>query len=326
MIVKLPDLSKNLNDKINFYLLYGVNSGLIEETIDNILKPKFVKNIFSYDENEIISNLNSFIESLYTKSFFDEEKLIIINRGSDKILEIIKDLVLKKITGTKIIIKSNILEKRSKLRNFFEKDNNVFCVPFYEDTFQSLMFLAQNFLRSKKINISPQSLNYIIERSKGNRINLKNELHKIENFSKQKKTIELDEILKLTNLSENYNFSELVDQCLAKNKKQTINILNENNQSSEDNIILIRTFLNKLKRLKKLSTGLKDNKNLNLVISSFKPQIFWKDKEIIKKQLNTLSLDQIKKMIGQINKIELLVKKHSQISNQIINNFIYENL
>ncbi len=326
MIVRQQDLSKNLKKNINFYLLYGSNTGLIEETISEVLKPNFTKNIFNYDENEIIQNINNFEESILNRSFFDDEKLVIINRVTDKILEIIKNLILKNISGITIIIKTNNLEKRSKLRNFFEKDKKTICVPFYEDNYQSLVIIAQNFFKKRKIKISSESINCIIERSQGNRINLNNELNKINNFCWQKKTIEIDEILKLTNLADNYNLSELVDQCLAKNKKKTLNILNENNQSLEDNILLIKTFLFKLKRLQKLQIEIENKKNLDLVISSFKPPIFWKDKDIIKKQLKTLSLEEIKKMTIKINDLELSVKKHSQMSNQIMNNFIYESL
>jgi len=326
MIVKQQDLLKNIKKNISFYLLYGLNSGLIEETVSSTFKLNYSENIYNYDESEIISNIEDFEESLFNKSFFDNEKLIIINRGSDKLLEIIKNLTSKDINEIVIIIKAGNLEKKSKLRTFFEKDKKTICVPFYEDTYQSLSIIAQNFFKKNEIKISPQSINCIIERSKGNRINLRNELSKIFSFCHKKKSIEIDEILKLTNLADNYNFSELVDHCLAKNKKQTINILNENNQSPEDNIILIKTFLYKLKRLQKLQTELEDKKDLDLVISSFRPPIFWKDKEIIKKQLRLLTLKQIKKMMTKINDIELSMKKYSQISNQIINNLIHESL
>jgi len=326
MIVKQRDLIKNIKNNVSYYLLYGLNSGLIEETINNTLKQNYSKNIYNYDENEIILNINNFEESILNESLFDNEKFIIINRGSDKILEIIKNLKSKNKTGLTIAIKAGNLDKKSKLRNFFEKDKTAICVPFYEDNYQTLMVIAQNFFREKKIKISPQSINCIVERSKGNRINLRNELNKILSFCSKKKSIELNEVLKLSNLADNYNFSELVDQCLAKNKKQTLNILNENNQSPEDNIVLIKTFLYKLKRLQKLQTELEDKKNLDLVISSFKPPIFWKDKEIIKKQLRSLTLGQIKTMTRKINDMELSMKKYSQISNQIINNFIYESL
>ena len=83
----------------------------------------------------------------------------------------------------------------------------------------------------------------LVERCRGDRLNLYNELEKIENFLKYKKQINLEEILKLTNLSENYDLSELVDYSLIKNQKKTLNILNENNFANEDSILILRTFL-----------------------------------------------------------------------------------
>ena len=250
MIIKHFNLRACLDKKISFYLLYGQNTGLIEETIENIIKPKFSSNIFYYDEAEILANEDGFKEKIYNKSFFENDKLIIINRGTDKILKIISELIEKKIEDTNIIIKSAVLEKKSKLRSFFEKDKKLIIIPFYEDNYQSLITLVQNFCNEKKIKISIQNMNFIIERSKGNRIVLKNELDKIASYSKNNKTIEFDDILKLTNSSENFNISELTDYCLAKNRKKTLNILNENTLSEDDNIIIIRNFLYKLKRLK----------------------------------------------------------------------------
>ncbi len=326
MIVKHFELKKNLKDNIHYYLLYGANSGLIEENIDHIFKSNFSKNIFYYDENEILSKIDEFKETIFNKSFFDNDKLIIINRASDKILNIIEEIVDKEVEDLKIIIKSGVLEKKSKLRIFFEKNENVIIVPFYEDNSQTLLYLAQNFFREKKIKISSQNINYIVERTKGNRISLKNELEKISNYCQNTNLIELNDIIKLTNLAEDYNASELTDVCLAQNKKKTLNILNENNPSSEDNIIILKTFLYKLKRLKKLKIGLKDKNNLDSVISSFKPPIFWKDKEIVKQQLKFLTLSQIKLLIIEVNNLELLIKKNSKISNQIVNNFILDRL
>ncbi len=326
MIVKAADLSKNLGKNKNFYLLYGVNGGLIEETIENILKPKLPKNIFSYDENEITSNIDEFEENILNKSFFDNEKLIIISRGSDKILRIIRDLIEKKISETVIIIKAGVLEKKSKLRSFFEKDLNAICTPFYEDNYQSLSLIAKNFFFKNKIKISTQNINFIIERSRNSRSNLKNELEKIKNFCHKKKFIEFDEILKLTNSAENYNISELIDNCLIKNKKKVINILNENIPTIEDNILIVRTFLNKLKRLKKLKIEVENKKSVEQVISSYKPPIFWKDKEVIKQQLKVLSLTEIRAFIKRVNNLELLIKKNSNFSYQITNGFVMEML
>ena len=326
MIIKYFDLKKNLKENINFYLLYGLNVGLIEETINGSLKPIFSKNILNYEENEILANVDEFKQNIFNKSFFENDKLIIINRASDKILGFIEDIIDKDVTETVIILKSINLEKKSKLRNFFEKNKKTIISPFYEDNYQSLMTIAQNFFREKKIKISPQNINLIVERSKGNRISLKNELEKIENFTLKKLSIELKDILKLTNLSENYNYSELADHCLAKNKKKTLNILNENNPSIEDNILILKTFLYKLKRLKKLKKDMEIQKDMETAISLFKPPIFWKDKDLVKQQLKVWSLPQLKVLIKNISGLELLIKRNSKISNEIISNFVLERL
>ena len=326
MIIKNFDLKNNLKKNINFYLLYGPNNGLIEDTINQVLKPNFSKNIYNYDESEILSNIDNFKETVLNKSFFDNDKLIIISRATDKILKIIEEILEKKIDDLKVIIKADILEKKSKLRNFFEKNTNTIIVPSYEDNDQTLIYLAQNFFKKKKIKISPQNINFIIERSKGSRINLKNELEKIASYSEKKLSINLNEIVKITNSNSNYDASELTDNCLALNKKKTLMILNENNPSLEDNIIILKTFLYKLKRLKKLKVELNSKKDLDYVLSSYKPPIFWKDKNLIKHQLQIWSLEQIKSLIRKINDLELLVKKNSQISNQLMNNFILEKL
>ena len=326
MIIKYFDLKKNLKENINFYLLYGLNVGLIEETINDSLKPIFSKNILNYEENEILANADEFEQNIFNKSFFENDKLIIINRASDKILGFIEDIIDKDVTETVIILKSINLEKKSKLRNFFEKNKKTIISPFYEDNYQSLMTIAQKFFREKKIKISPQNINLIVERSKGNRISLKNELEKIENFTLKKLSIELKDILKLTNLSENYNYSELADHCLAKNKKKTLNILNENNPSIEDNILILKTFLYKLKRLKKLKKDMEIQKDMETAISLFKPPIFWKDKDLVKQQLKVWSLPQLKVLIKNISGLELLIKRNSKISNEIISNFVLERL
>ncbi len=199
-------------------------------------------------------------------------------------------------------------------------------VPFYEDNNQTLFIIAKKFFDEKKIKISSENINLIVERSRGDRINIKNELEKIFNFARNKKNIDYQDILKLTNLAENHGISELVDQCLSKNKKKTLNIINENNSSPEDNILIIKTFLYKLKRLKKLKSEIDKNEKIDAAITSYKPPIFWKDKEIVKQQLKNYSYREINELIQNVNDLEVLVKKNSQISNQITYNFILERL
>jgi DNA polymerase-3 subunit delta len=325
MLVKYNDLRGFNKDKINYYLFYGPNLGLIEDTIKNIFKPIFSKNIINYDEGDILNNKEEFKEQIFNKSFFDDDKFIIINRATDKIFEIVKEIINTEIEDIKIIIKAANLEKKSKIRNFFENEKKTIITAFYEDNFQSLSLIVQNFFKEKNIKISNEIISLVIGRSKGNRINLNNELEKIFLLSKKNNMINYESISKLTNLFENYDFSELVDCYLLKNRKKTINILNENNPNSEDNILILRSFLFKLKRLKKLKNKVDNKKNIDQTINTFKPPIFWKEKEVVKQQLKQRSLSDIKFLIKKVNNLEVLIKKNSQTSNQILNNFILEN-
>jgi len=325
MIIKHYELKKNLEKDINIFLFYGPNTDLIEEIIKET-KTSYSENIYNYNESEILSDKNTFIVNLFNKSFFESEKLIIINHISEKILEVIKDIIEKKDNSFKIILKTGILEKKSKLRNFFEKEDKLIITPFYEDNHLTLQNLAQNFFKENKIKISTQNINFILEKTKGSRLSLKNELKKIENFSHSKSLVEFKDIIKLINPAENYQISELTDQCLAKNRNKTINILNENKSSIEEDILILKSFLYKLKRLKILKIKIEEEKNQDQVISSYRPPIFWKDKDLIKKQLKIWSLNEIKLLIKKINNLELTIKKNAQLSNQIINNFIFERL
>ena len=326
MITKYYDLKKINKNDLDYFLFYGPNIGLIEETINNTLKPIFSSNIYNYDEVEILNNTSNFHADVLNKSFFENDKLIIINRVTDKIYQIIKKIIEDKTEDIKIILKAGNLEKKSKIRNFFEKQKNLIITAFYEDTYQALFQITQNFLRERKINISNEIINLIIERSRNNRINLTNELEKVSLlYFKKNKTVNLKDIQKLTNLVENYNYSEVVDCYLLKNKKKTIYILNENNLSVEDDILILKSFLFKLKRLKKIKKKLEENINIEEVLNTFKPAIFWKEKEIVKQQLKIRNLSNIHMLLKKINNLELLIKKNSQISRQIVNNFILEN-
>ena len=325
MISKFYELAKFKN-KINYYLFYGENDGQKLDTIESNFKNFTKENTYKYSEKDILADTRIFLENLYSKSFFEKEKLIIISDVTDKILSLIQENLETKVEDIIIILIAKKLDKKSKIRNFFEKEKNLIIVPFYEDTSQTLISIAKKILNENKLNLSQEHLNLIIEKSQGDRINLKNELKKIINFSEGKKKIELSDILKLTNLSENYSAGELVDNCLSKNKKKTLNIINENIPSSEDNILILRTFLNKLKRLRKLRLNLKQDSNIDQVINSFKPPIFWKDKNIIKQQIKLWELNDIENFIVDLNNTESLIKKNPQISNQIINNMILDKI
>ena len=323
MIVKSLDLKKNLKNNKNF-LLYGVNSGLINETVNDTLKPNFSKNIYNYDEQEILSNPDQFKENIFNKSFFENDKLIIISRATDKIKNILEEIITKQIDDLIIIVKSGMLEKKSKLRSFFEKEKNTIAIAYYEDGYRELNSIIQKFFYDKKIKISSQSSNILIERSRGNRINLINELNKISNYLINKKKIDYEEICKLTNLSENHNISDLTDNALAKNKVKTLSIINENILTTDDYILIIKNFLYKIKRLKKLKKELENNQNIENVILSYKPPIFWKERDIIKSQLKSISFERLNILSIKVNNLEKIVKENSKISGIILYNFLLE--
>ena len=322
MILKSFELKKLKSDSYNFYLFYGSNEGLKEEIIKDLFEVNYLGKVHRYEEKTILDNKTDFFNSILTKSFFDNEKLIIVNRVTDKIKEIIEELTAKDLQDVQFVLNSKNLEKKSILRKFFEKEKSTVCVPFYEDNNQTLNSLISLFFRNKKIHISQQLINILIERSRGDRKNLNNELAKIEVFSLNKKNISLQEIIKLTNLADNYSASELVDHSLAKNTRKTLTILNENNYSDEDNIIIIRTLLTRLKRLVKIYELIDKKNNVEQAISLFKPPIFWKDKPLVIQQIKSWHENDLRNLIYETNEIELLVKKNSSIAKNILSDFI----
>ena len=320
MILKAFELKKIIKEKI--LLFHGQNNGYKNELIEKIFKPVFKENIFLYFEKDILSNLDDIYNTITLKSFFEEEKLIIIKEVSDKIRPFVETILEKNLEKTSIILISNILDKKSKIRNLFEKDKKLISIVFYDDNDQALTNIASSFFKSKNISISYEAINTLVRKANGERSNLNNELNKISMFMINKKSITLDEIQKLTDRNDSNNINELVDNCLAKNDKKIINILNENIYTSEDMILILRTFLIKSKRLLNLITDYSVNKNIENTISMSKPPIFWKDKELVKHQIKYWTLEQVKNLIIEINQIELFIKKNSQIGLKILNDFI----
>ena len=322
MIIKTFELEKLRKNKSTFILLYGQNEGFKNQVIKDLLSDGFEKNITKYEENEVINSYDNFINQIKNKSFFDDKKIIIISRSTEKIFNTIENLLDDDYEDTKIIINAGILEKKSKLRNNFEKNKKLVCIPVYADNNLSLSKIAGTFFKNKRIPISQEMINLLVERCRGDRENLNNELDKIESFSKNKKKILIEDIFKLSNLAENYSYSELCDQCLMKNLKRTNNILNENNYDNQDCIAIIRTMILKVKRLVKLKEENLYEKNIDSIITNFKPPIFWKEKEVVKTQMKNWSLESAKKLMYELNDLELLIKKNLDNSLNILQDFI----
>ena len=322
MIIKQYELKKIEKKKYNIYLFYGKNNGFKDDVISDFFLKNFDGKIIRYDEKEFINNFDVIATEILTKSLFESKKILIISRVSDKISKYIEEINNSEINDISIILKSEILEKRSKLRSLFERNSKLITVPFYEESSSELTQLVINFLRDNKIKLSRESVNLLVNRSSGDRENIKIELEKILNYSFSNKNIDFEVVSKLSNLAENFGISELADSFLEKNLKNVVKILNENNFSQDDCILITRTVLNKSKRLLNIIERFQKNNNLEEVISNTKPSIFWKDKEIVKKQVNNWKLIDLKNKIYQINEIESLIKNNSQNSLNILFNFM----
>ena len=323
MIIKSYEINKIDFNRVNIILLHGQNQGAKEEIISKIVSGK-KKFLSKYDEKEVLENLEIFYNNCTSRSLFESEKIIVINRSTDKIYKVIEQIENSNLSGILIIIEASNLDKKSKLRSFFEKSKDHLSIAFYPDNYQTLYKYVIEFIKEKKLTISNSNINLIINKSNGDRGFLKNELNKIYLFSLGGKKINSENLSKLTNLIENHSFSELVDNCLAKNKSKTIAIINENNFNNEDSIIISRTFLQKLKKIKILCKDYAENKDLNKTISNAKPPIFWKDKEIVKSQIEKWKINQINQLIIEINEIEFRIKRNYENAMNIVLDFILE--
>tara|TARA_B100000989_G_scaffold137364_1_gene102057 strand:- start:7701 stop:8675 length:975 start_codon:yes stop_codon:yes gene_type:complete len=322
MIIKSYEINKIELNKFNFFLFYGKNEGAQNEIINQYFMNNFKGKVSKYDENEFINNYEIIASEILTKSLFEDEKIIIISRTTDKSLKFIQEIINKDPRDINFLLKSGPLEKKSKIRSFFESNKKSIVIPFYEESSKSLNFIIEQFIRKNQIKLSRESINLLIERSSGDRANLKTELEKIYNYSISNKNIDYNTVRKLSNLSENYAVSEIAESFLSKNKKKISKILNENIYSNDDCILILRTIANKSKRLLNIIEENNNSNNIDRVISSFKPPIFWKEKEIVKNQAKTWKIKDLRSKIYEINNLELILKSNSKNSLNILSDFI----
>ena len=324
MILKYFELNKLNFNNTKFLLLHGKNEGYKNEEIKKITNKLNIK-AKNYDEKQVIDNTEEFFANNLNKSLFDSDKIIIINRCTEKITKIIEELIDKNIDDIILMLNSETLDKKSKLRNLFEKSKNkLVSIAFYPDNFDTLLRIARQALRERKILLSNECISVLVSKCAGDRKNLLNEIEKIELYLKDKKKISNEEVFKIINLSENHSVNELINSCLIKNQKKLFNILNDNIFSNEDCIVIIRTLLKKTKDLLNLVIQFHLNKNINVTIDNAKPPIFWKDKSIVKDQINIWSIEKLKSLIIEINDIEYQIKKNSIHSINLTTNFLLE--
>ena len=330
MIIKSYEIKKNKQNllKNNFFLLYGENFGLkkdiknfitatIKENEDNI------ENLSLY-ENEILENENNFYNFIYSGSLFSNKKIITIYDASDKLIKKIDDVYNKYPKNIFIIIFCGILEKKSKIRNFFEKNKTTICIPCYLDNEKDLEIITQSLLKKNNISLSREAINLLIEKSNFDRNNLRNEIDKIVSFSLNKKYLELNDIKSLINFAGEHKSDIFINECLCGNISQYKKIITEFYTNAVNQIFLLRVLSNKIQRLLKMKEQEKDSSNLDSLINNSKPVIFWKEKPLVKRQLSIWSSEDLEKIIADINSTERLCKKNPQISKSIFFNFFGE--
>ena len=327
MIVKSYEIQRNPSNfiKYNLFLLYGENYGLkkdIKESIKIAFNQKSTHiELLSLYENDITDREENFYNSIYSGSLFSNKKIITINNGTDKIIKQVKDIVEKIPKNVFIIIYSGVLEKKSKLRNFFETSIKTLCIPCYLDNEKDLAIIAKTELKKNNIILSSEMINLLIEKSNNDRGNLRNEIEKITSFALNKKNLEIDEIKSLINFSGEYKSDNFINECLCGNILQYKKILSELYSNTVNQISLLRMLSNKIQRLLNMKEMEGNYKNLDDLLNASKPPIFWKEKPMVKKQLTIWTLTNLKKTIYDINDIELLCKKNPQISTMIFFNF-----
>ena len=258
MIIKSYEIKKNKFNiiKNNFYLLYGENLGLKKDIknyiIGEIKKEYKSLEIISLYESEILENEDEFFNQIFSNSLFSEKKIIVIYETSDKIFKSVAEVYEKYSEDVYLIFFSDLLEKKSKLRNFFEVNKKSICIACYADNEKDLRIIAQLELKKNNITLSNEIINLLIEKSNLDRNNLRNEIEKIKSYSLNKKTIELNEIKSLINFSGDYKSDLLVNECLCGNIFQYKKIISELYVNTINQILLLRILSNKIHRLVKI--------------------------------------------------------------------------
>ena len=330
MIIKSNEVQKNKSNfpKYNFFLLYGENLGL-KKDIRKFIKTSIeqennnVEILFLY-EGEILASEENFHNLIYGGSLFSDKKIITIYEATDKIIKKISEIYDKYPKNVFLIIFSEILEKKSKLRNFFEKNKKTICIPCYLDSEKDLEVIARSELKKNNVMLSQEAVNLLIEKSNSDRNNLRKEIEKIHSYSLNKKKLELTDIISLINFSGDYKSDIFINECLCGNIKQYKKIISELYANTVNQILLLRILSNKIQRLIKIKGEENKSNDVDNLINTIKPPIFWKEKPLLKKQLSIWSLNNLKRLISEINNIELLCKKNPQISKVIFFNFFTE--
>ena len=326
MLIKSYEILKKDLNFLNSFLIYGENTGLKQDIVKSVIELKEKKNIkykqFKFEEEEIIKNQNDFFNLIFSGSLFDKKKVIFVNRTTDRLFNLISEISKKDIKDILIFFEADQLEKKSKIRNLFEKDKNLVCIACYQDNNFDLIKIINDEIKQTKIKLSTESINLLIERASGDRNNLRNEVNKLKSFALDKQMVSYDQVKELTNMAGNYQNDYIVNICLNGDKKKLNKILRENNFSFEDFLILLKIFSKKIHRLLKIKIFNRLEKNLDQIFNQIRPPIFWKEKEDVKKQVRLWNEKKLNLIIKKINEIELNCKKNHELATNITLDFL----
>lgn len=324
MIFKSYILEQNIQSANNhkIFLFYGENQGLKKEFKEKLKTQNKNQEILNLFQEEIIKNKNVLINEVSNKSLFNEKKIIFINQVNDKILDIL-DETIENIQDERIFLFSDILDKKSKLRSYFEKSKSCGIVACYQDNEITIRKIIM-----KKLNgyegLTTQVINFIIQNVGLDRNKLNNEIDKIISCFKDKK-IDLKKIDLLLNIRTSDDFNLLKDEALNGNKNNTNRLLADTVFEIENNIYYLNSINQRINRLNEIQKLKQENSNIESLISNLKPPIFWKDKPMLIEQSRKWNKNKIQEALKKTYNTELEIKSNSSIRKDLlIKNLIIE--
>ena len=303
---------ESLTEKV--VLFYGENFGLKHEFKKKIKNRSLENETFDFYQEEIIKDESFLIREIKNISLFQKKKIFFLENVNDKIFNILEQNI-RHVGDNQIYLFADILDKKSKLRNLFEKQQNLACVPCYADNEISIKKIIQNKLKDFE-GVSPYIINLICDNSNLDRTKLNNELEKIIICFENKKIIKED-LEALLDARTNDDFNLLKDEAIIGNRKKTNEYLSDTIIEPDKDIYylsLINQRLTKLYQIKKQA----ESGGLEQAISNIKPPIFWKDKPIYLKQLEKWSLEKIRKVLNYTYEIEIQIKSNSLINKNLL--------
>lgn len=309
----LIEQNNNLNDK-NILLFYGENIGLKNDLKNKINLNSKNSEIIRFNQEEIINNEEKFINEIFNISLFEKKKIYFIENSNDKILDIFK-YIEDKLKDQKIYLFAELLDKKSKLRNYFEKSNNLGVVACYSDNEKNIKKIILDKLKNFE-GLSPQNINMIIDSTNLDRVKLNNELDKIIIYFTNKK-INSDTLELLLDIKVNDNFNTLKDEALCGNKNRTNSLLSNTIMDADKNILYLNIINQRMNKLIETSE-LTKNLSLENAINTIKPPIFWKDKPMFIIQAKKWNKNKIKKVLEKTYDLEIKIKSNPIINKDIL--------